>query len=147
MIVAKVVFISFGALHSPLLVSLEKNELRNLPELFDLREASIYLVAHGGHHVIDWNHAFLIDQGLAPDLRVHFVPRLQMLADIVLFLSDGSELFAAMNVDSGLRLSQHGATRNTEELSVKTGTRSHLRLRLVKTVSHFVIFFTNNNSL
>jgi len=67
------------------------------------------LIAHDGHDVIHRDHLLLIDQGLSladfaregpyPDFGVDFVARLEVFADIVLFLSDGSKLLATLDAN------------------------------------------------
>lgn len=62
--------------------------LGDLPELRNLRQPSIHLIAHGRHNIIDGYHTLLIDESFAPDLGVDLVARLKMLADVILLLSD-----------------------------------------------------------
>ena len=81
-----------------------------LPKLFDLSEPAVDLVTHGGNDVKDGNEALLVDKRLSPDLGVDFVARLQVLADGVLALCNPRQLLAPVNVDTGLRLTQHRPT-------------------------------------
>jgi hypothetical protein len=82
-----------------------------LPELFDLCKSSINLVAHRRDDIVDGNPALFIDQSLTPDLGVDLVGSLQVLANGVLILRDSSQLLATVDVDAGLRLAEHSATK------------------------------------
>ena len=79
----------------------------HLPELLDLCESSIDLVTHGRDHIVDRDHAFLIDESLGPDLSIHLVSRCKMLTNIILLLGNRRQLLASVNVNATLRLAKH----------------------------------------
>ena len=103
---------SLGALFAGLSEN-RRNEC--LPELFYLSQSSIYLVTHRGDDIIDRNLTFFVNKSLSPDLGVHLVSSLQVLADGVFIFCDLSLFLAAMNVDAGLRLAKHSATNQIEQ--------------------------------
>ena len=86
----------------------------DLPELCDLCESSIDLIAHRWDHIVNWNHAFLIDKSFSPDLRIDFIASLQMLANVVLLLCNRSQFLTPVDVNATLRLSQHRTTINID---------------------------------
>lgn len=81
----------------------------NLPKFLDLCESPVDLITHGADDIVDGDHVFFVDEGLAPNLRVDFVSALEVLADVVFGLGDLGELLAAQNVEAGLSLAQKRA--------------------------------------
>lgn len=93
---------SLGGLHS----------YSDLPKLFDLRESAVDLVAHGRNHIVNRNHVLLVNQSFAPNFGIDFLTGLQVFADVVLRLCDAGKLFASVDVEPGLGLSEVGAALN-----------------------------------
>ena len=96
-------------------------EGKNLPELCNLGQPAIDLIAHRGDHIVDGDQVLLIDESLAPNLRVHLVAGLEVLADVILLLRDARQLLATVDIHARLRLTQHGTALNFVE------TIAHLR--------------------
>ena len=71
-------------------------------ELFNLDKSAIDLVAHGGNNVIARDKIFFCDESFCPDLSVHFVALLQVLADVVFLFSNASKLLASVDIHASL---------------------------------------------
>ena len=81
-------------------------------KLSNLSQSSINLVTHRRNYVVNRDLVFFIDQCFSPDLRIDFITRFEMLADVIFFLCNGCQLFATMNVHPCLRLAEQGSTKS-----------------------------------
>ena len=72
--VANVLFMSLGALQAKMdEFSKNMDEFYYLPELLDLCQPSVHLIAHRRYDIINWYHSFLIEQSLCPYLCINFI--------------------------------------------------------------------------
>ena len=81
-----------------------------LPKLFDSGESPVYLIAHGCHYVKNWYHLLFVDKRLSPNLSIHLFAHLQVSADLVFVFGDLRKLFASVDVEASLCLSQVSST-------------------------------------
>ena len=81
----------------------------NLPELFNLRKSTIYLVTHSRNHVKHWDHILLVNEGLAPYFCIDFLAKFKVLTDVVFGLGDSGQFLASVNVKTSLGLAEVGA--------------------------------------
>ena len=96
------------------IVTIIKKGTIDLPELCDLCESSIDLVAHRRDHIVHWNQAFLIDKSFSPDLCIDLISSFQMLANVVFLFRDRRQFLTPVDVNATLRLSQHRTTINID---------------------------------
>ena len=87
-------------------------------KLAEVIQPSLNLIAHGASDVVARDLVLIINQCLAPNLSVHFILSIQVVANIILLLCNFIQLLLSVDVHPSDGLPQVSATLILLELSI-----------------------------